>query len=194
MLTSSFVAIALMRLAAPVIAADPLLEGASAGDVSDDVWGSIMKSPNATSNATFSGYDITKSFPSSAQDGWQLSIALKKELDDPNGDGELTGTTMSLMAPDDSASKVDDSWRICLHVFTVNPASADTWGSGENPSCDGLVAKECVDDLQKNAVKNFGDGCPTYSTTPSCLRDLPDQKSMALAVTCTFASPILTLL
>lgn len=150
-------------------------------DVSDDEWASVAESANFTQSTTFKGRDVSSSYPSKEQNDWSLLFSIKDDLD--AGDEQLTAGTISISGPDGEV-EFDDSWLLCVHVFNVTATSADGFGSLTN-GCDGIVAPECVDDLRKNAIKNFGVGCPSYKTTPSCLRDVEQEsRGAAISINC----------
>jgi hypothetical protein len=189
MYTKAAVASALTLAAGITRAEEAVYVGEKAADVSLETWESVADQSNATSTAKFPGVDITKAYPGEAKDGWELTIAVKNNITGPGDDADslFTGTTMSIAYPEggDNAT-VDDSWHFCLYSFMVKPSSAKSDGfvAGSTPSCKDLVGSECIDDLKKNAVKNYAkDSCPVYKTTPSCLRDLEEvQEGMALSV------------
>ncbi len=184
MYTKAAVASALTLAAGLVRAEDAIFVGDKAADVSLDTWEDVAKQPNATSTAKFPGVDITKAYPGESKDGWELSVAVKNNITGPGDSGFFTGTTMSIAYPGDDAS-ADDSWHFCLYTFIVHPSSATSDGfvAGSDPSCKDLVAYECIDDLKKNAIKNYAkDGCPAFKTTASCLRDLDEQSGSPLSV------------
>ncbi|POR39021.1 Uncharacterized protein TPAR_00788 [Tolypocladium paradoxum] len=176
-------AAALLGLAALASAADnnttAILTGANAKDVSSKTWAEVLDSPTNSSSAKFTGFDVTKGYPGAEQPGWQLEIGVKSDMP-----GNLTATVMSIAPPEGKKlDKVDDSWHLCVYAFNVNAASAASWGSGKNDSCSGLVAVECLKNLQKDALSNYATGsCPDYSTKPACLRDLVEQTSMSLSL------------
>ncbi|KAK5996624.1 hypothetical protein PT974_01961 [Cladobotryum mycophilum] len=144
------------------IGQDAIYVGPKARNISSNVWDSIASNPNATSSTTFIGYDLSKPFPSSQQDGWTLSIA--------------TGGTCSPQS---------HTWHVCLYAFSVKPGSAraDGWGTGENPSCEHLLPPECLDDLQNLGAQKFrGDACALFDPGPSCSKDLDQEIGMVLSV------------
>ncbi|UNI19216.1 hypothetical protein JDV02_005416 [Purpureocillium takamizusanense] len=69
-------------------------------------------------------------------------------------------------------NNVSDTWHLCVYAFDVKPSSASRWDSGKTPSCRGLVADECVDQLSKDAAASYArDSCPAFDTKPACLPD-----------------------
>ncbi|KAJ6445504.1 mitochondrial chaperone BCS1 [Purpureocillium lavendulum] len=183
MRANSAVVTALAALAAFASAADDkdvIYTGPKAQDISTETWQKVLDSPTNSSTAHFTGFDITKAYPSSEQEGWQLKIGVKGGLD---GDG-TTGTVMSLSAPGGGKlANVSDTWHLCVYAFNVKVSSATSWGSGKKPSCKGLVANECIDQISKDAAAVYSSGkCPVYDTKPACLRDLPEQTAMALSL------------
>lgn len=180
----STLALSAAALLAVARAQDPIVQGEFAEDVSSDEWNSIAEDPNLTDSVSFSGKDVSSPYPGSNQNGWELSLAVKDDLEAPEGaEGDaLTASTISLSAPD-GETEFDDSWRLCLHVFPVQTSSAgDGFGHEFDPDCNGLVATECVDDLRKQARNKFGAGCESWKITPSCLRDLNDQKGWSTTI------------
>jgi hypothetical protein len=145
------------------------------GDLNDDVssedWASVAESANFTQTTTFTGRDVSGSYPGESQDDWSLHFAIKDDLEGAN-DKQLTAGTISLSGPD-GAVEFDDSWELCVHVFNVKESSSGGFGSATD-SCSGIVAPECVEDLLKDAISNYAEGCSAYKTTPSCLRDIQE--------------------
>lgn len=137
-------------------------------------WDSVTKSANLTASQNFTGRDVSSSYPGSAQGGWEVSLALKDNVAVEGSDDLLTARTITMSAPEGNNATIDDSWRVCAHVFPVS--SSEGWGQEFDTNCKGLVAPECVDDLMKEGRKKFGAGCPSWKITPSCLRDLEEQK------------------
>lgn len=158
----------------------PYTLGSGADDVSSEAWASVAESANLTSSQTFTGRDVSSEFPGSSADGWTVSLAVRDNLPAEDGDDVLTATTLTLTAADEESS-IDDSWRVCAHVFPVLSSSNPGFAS-EVPGCDGLVATECVDDLAKQGRGKFGEGCPSWKITPSCLRDLSEQKGYGVVI------------
>lgn len=162
-------AAALLQLASK--ANGQIVAGEGASDVSGDEWASVAESANYTQHATFPGRDVSSSFPGEEQE-WSLHFSIKDDLE--AGDEPVTAGTIALYGPEDEVEFSDD-WRLCVHVFNVKESSFGGFASAEgDDGCEGLVAPECVDDLRKNAIKNFGAGCPDYKTTESCLRDVEE--------------------
>ena len=174
---------ALAALASLASAADnssAIVVGAGASDISDSTWKSVVDAPTNATTSKFTGFDISKKFPSSEQSGWELGIDVKDGAKGSNGN--VTATVMSVTAPNGNVS-VDDSWHFCLYAFTVKATSATAYTTGQNNSCSNLVISECVDDLKSNAVKSFSsDGCKAYDTTASCLRDLESQTGKVVSI------------
>jgi hypothetical protein len=177
-------AVSAAALLAVARAQDAIVQGELAKDVSSDDWDSVAEDPNLTAQQTFTGKDVSSPYPGSDQKGWELTLAVKDDLEAPEDADEdlLTATTISLSAPDGDTD-FDDSWRVCVHVFPVKGSSAgDGWGHEFEPDCKGLVAQECVDDLRKQGRKNFGAGCEGYGIKPSCLRDLNEQTGWSTTI------------
>lgn len=172
-------AAALLQLASK--ANGQVVAGDGSGDISGEEWATVASEANFTQHVTFEGYDVESSYPSSSQGDWSLHYSVK-DLD--SGDELLTAGTISIYGPDDEVT-FDDSWLLCVHVFEVKDTSAGGFGSATN-GCEDVVAVECVDDLRKNAIKNFGEGCPSYKTTESCIRDIGDNvRGSVVAINCT---------
>ncbi|KND87564.1 hypothetical protein TOPH_07850 [Tolypocladium ophioglossoides CBS 100239] len=169
----------LAALAAADNSATAILTGAHSSDVSSQTWEQVMDSPTNSSSAKFTGFNLTQGYPGTQQQGWQLKIGVKTGLP-----SNLTATAMSIApAAGQELGKVDDSWHLCVHTFSVKASSAGNWGSGKNDSCSGLVAVECIQNLVKDAASNYAtDSCPDYSTKPACLRDLEQQTSLSLSL------------
>ncbi|KAK7221903.1 hypothetical protein V2G26_009906 [Clonostachys chloroleuca] len=159
-----------------------ILYGADAGSLSSDTWSSVIESANYTDSQSVAGRDLSATYPGSEQDGWSLSFAIK---DGVAGSGE-TKTPAGAISLSGPSSDFDDSWHLCLHVFPVRPASAGgAWSTDFDGTCSGSVATECLDDLKKNALSNFGKDCKTWSLTASCLRDIQDNRLNTAAVSVT---------
>ncbi|KAK4087698.1 hypothetical protein Purlil1_8029 [Purpureocillium lilacinum] len=183
---------AVLGLATLVCAADDkttIYAGPNAQDISSETWQQVLDSPTNSSTANMTGFDVTKAYPGSEQEGWRLKIGVRGGLD---GDGK-TATVMSLAPPaGGELANVSDTWHLCVYAFDVKASSATRWGSGKTPSCSGLVADECVDQLSKDAVAGYAkDSCPEFSTKPACLRDLPEQTAMALSLSAKDMSSVL---
>lgn len=158
----------------------PYTLGSGADDVSPEAWASVAESANLTSSQTLTGRDVSSEFPGSSADGWTVSLAVRDNLPAEDGDDVLTATTLTLTAAGEESS-IDDSWMVCAHVFPVMTSSNPGFAA-EVPGCDGLVAAECVDDLAKQGRRKLGEGCPSWKITPSCLRDLSEQKGYGVVI------------
>lgn len=180
----NFVAVSLIISVNTLAAADNVsVIGDRATDVSADAWKDIANFPTNTSTSKFTGFNISKAYPSSEQDGWQLTINVKEDVKGPNGN--ITATVMSITSP--SNRTIDSSWHFCTCAFNVKATSAAAYFSGQKDSCNNLVSSECIDDLKKNAARNSAtSGCKAYSTTPGCLRNLDEQSAKALSLSCKF--------
>lgn len=169
--------ICLARIASA--ADNAIVIGPKATEVTIDAWRDVVSSPTNGTTSKFKGFDTSKPYPGSEQEGWELSIGVKEYVNVSNSNG--TATIMSINPP--SNGSFDNSWHFCLYTFNVNPRSAAQYYGGQKDSCSNLVAKECIDDIKKNAVKNSAtDGCTAYQTTPSCLRDISEQSALVLSV------------
>lgn len=175
-------AAALLQLATSVNGQIVVGEGAT--DVSGEDWATVGESANLTQTQTFEGRDVTASFPGEPQEGWELRLALKDNLE--SGDSSWTAGTISLAGPDGDV-EVDDSWNLCVHVFPVKVSSGNGFNSDFEPTCEGLVAPECVEDLISRGVDRFESGCPRFDFSPSCLRDVSEtEDSTAVSINCMF--------
>jgi hypothetical protein len=159
---------------------DTIVIGPGSDAVSADAWNDVLSSPTNSTISKFSGFDTSKSYPSSKQSGWELSIGVKSNVN--GADGNITASVMSISRPG-SNNTVDSSWHFCLYVFSVKPSSSSNYLPGQNNSCSNLVEPQCIEDLKKLAVSNSSqDGCGAYSTTPSCLKNFEQQSAKALSV------------
>lgn len=182
MRTNIAVSTALAGLAALVLAADgdkAIIQGDGAKDLPADSWQAVAEAPTNSTTSKFTGFDVSKAFPSSEQEGWELSIDVKENAKGSNGN--VTATVMSINPPSDNTT-IDDSWQFCVYAFNVKATSAYAYHSGQTNSCNNLVNSECVDDLKRNGASAAAEGCKGYSTTASCLRDLDEQSAMALSL------------
>ncbi|OAQ64131.1 hypothetical protein VFPPC_05462 [Pochonia chlamydosporia 170] len=76
----NFVAVSLIISVNTLAAADNVsVIGDRATDVSADAWKDIANFPANTSTSKFTGLNISKAYPSSEQDGWQLTINVKDD-------------------------------------------------------------------------------------------------------------------
>lgn len=158
---------------------DAIVVGTNSGEVSANTWKDIASSPTNITTSSFTGFDISKAYPSSEQEGWELSIGVKENV--KLSSENITATVMSISRP--SNGDVDSSWHFCVYTFNVRSISSYAYYAGQKDSCNNLVAPECIDDLKKIAVKNSAtDSCNAYSSTASCLRDLDEQSAMTLSV------------
>lgn len=177
-------AVSAAALLAVARAQDAIVQGSFANELSSDEWDSVAEDPNLTAQQTFTGKDVSSPYPGSDQKGWELTLAVKDDLEAPEEADEdlLTATTISLSAPDGDTD-FDDSWRVCVHVFPIKVSSAgDGWGHEFEPDCKGLVAQECVDDLKKQGRKSFGAGCESNGIKPSCRRDLEGKTGWSTSI------------
>lgn len=173
---------ALLAAALLQAASAQILYGADVSSLSSDTWSSVIESANYTDSQSVSGRDLSAAYPSSEQDGWSLNFAIK---DGVAGSGE-TKTPAGAISLTGPGGDFDDSWHLCLHVFPVRAASAGgAWSTDFDGTCSGSVAGECLDDLRKNALSNFDKDCKTWSLSPSCLRDIQDDRLNTAAVSVT---------
>jgi hypothetical protein len=177
----AFTAAALLQLASKVNG--QIVVGEHADSISE--WSDIAENANMTAHVTFTGRDVSSEYPSEEQEDWQYHLSLKTGY----GDDSLVASTISLSGPDGEV-EFDDSWQLCVYVLSVKDSSADGYGS-VNGSCTGAVAPECLEDIHRYARENYAQGCPSFATEGSCLRDIEenvDAKSVTIDGMCSLLS------
>lgn len=146
------------------------IKGENAAELDGEQFAEVQESANMTASNTFTGRDVSASYPGEPQEGWQLRLAIKDDID-VGDDEQQVASTISLEGPDGSVD-IDDSWNMCVYVYPIKESSGSGFGSEYEPDCTALVAPECVDDILKRGREHYGTDCPTISLVPSCLRDL----------------------
>jgi hypothetical protein len=141
-----------------------------ATDLETGQFEQVLESANMTALQTFTGRDVSTEYPGEPQDGWQVRLSIKDNIE-VDGDREQVASVITLEGPDGSI-EFDDSWNMCAYVYPIKTSSGDGYGTDYDGDCSGLIAPECVDDLLKRGRRYYASDCPTIETVPSCLQNL----------------------
>lgn len=150
----------------------------SAGDVQ---WRYAYEDSNATANYTFTGRDVTKPYPGSAQDGWTMSItaldlspvemgwdfrlaaprSLYKAIN-PDTMENQTEAEFVRLAGGNIIPNVDPSWIVCnwlgwgasSYSGPANETFKDV-PSKPDGDCGEVLSAECIKGIEEAAAKSW---------------------------------------
>jgi hypothetical protein len=147
-------------------------------------WDSIVAASNASATFRIPGYDVSKAWPSTSQDGWEMSITAidmpypseSRRRIFPDFPGRWIGSAITVKAPDsmlrpstnesDSGKLVvdvnEDEWGFCFWrsyaPSYTNMTDREIRGKGktrEDGGCDDFLPKDCIDALEKDSSTSY---------------------------------------
>ncbi|KAI1110577.1 hypothetical protein F5Y14DRAFT_443898 [Nemania sp. NC0429] len=141
-------------------------------------WEANLAHPNATGNDAVVGYDVSKPWPSTQVDGWQLSINVTSDIPDSdamnpsNASGKtFTGTSIFLQAPEnlrtvfsDQDARDETTWKICFVLIPDAPQENAT--AAADKTCP-IMSSQCVSDLEDAYTRKFARNQDCYGTPPA---------------------------
>ncbi|KAF2664290.1 hypothetical protein BT63DRAFT_460595 [Microthyrium microscopicum] len=139
-----------------------LAASSNLANVSFPILQTALKSPNATNESFFTGYDWTKPFPGSAIDGHGAHLRVAFDIPIPDNILENATTAVSsltfsipnkMSGNDGAPTAMDPSWYICRHIFVTDKVNHTTVGKGGD-SC-GFLTSECKEDLKGNLTQGW---------------------------------------
>ncbi|KAI1273862.1 hypothetical protein F5Y07DRAFT_244535 [Xylaria sp. FL0933] len=143
-----------------------------------DSWEANLAHPNATGNTSVTGFDVSKSWPSTQINGWLLAVNVTSDIPDSqtmnpsNATGKtFTGTSIYLQSPGNlrttfaNESAVDETtWKICVVVIPNAPSGNVT--TADDGTCS-VISSQCVSDLQQGYADKFSRNQDCYGTPPT---------------------------
>jgi len=146
--------------------------------------------PNATANATMSGFDWTKPFPGAAISGHAAHLRVAYDVALPsdvvqNSTTTVTSLTFSvpdaMMAGAGTPAVMDPSWYICRYFYV---SSNPNITSPVDPMC-GFLGSQCLADLRAAMTAGWGslnDDYPGYMCAGLSLEIIPESCSGTFGV------------
>jgi hypothetical protein len=163
-------------------------EGANFGPygVALSKYNEILNAPNATSQYTISGPNISAPYPGSGPvDGWSLTVSVVADIAMSESNSStahwypnqiFTGSRVVLQTPKGPSSAAHESWYLCVINWDIGLAKYPSKLREDDGSCSSVLSEQCIRDVEARALEEYRlgfnpitpCGCPMLSDIPSC--------------------------
>jgi hypothetical protein len=98
----------------------------TANYISDSVFDAALRQANTTGSVSFTGLDVSASWPGSGTNGWTLAVNVTSDIVEPGSDNrQTTGSAISIMQPASLSTSSDnngtDGFQVCVNVMRIMP-------------------------------------------------------------------------